>query len=264
MSTSKSCTNCPGATDHDTAHCPLFLLRERVAFENEYRIFDLSKLDTDEYANHTLHMMWQAWQARAALAQPSPMPELERPEILYGPSTHICWTPDHTPREKRKQVVLIEAAALDAFSAQHDRIVGALQRQVSALALGAEQARVAELESQLLDASAERNAMQRQRDNERSMFERECDDADELIRLMGLDPEQFRTDGGSINLPKLRAAIAQAGQVPEVGNPKWAIGTLREAVEYLDANSLNQISSGSVLHRCMRGALDAAAPAQGE
>lgn len=29
MSTNKQCTNCPGATDHDTAHCPLMLLRER-------------------------------------------------------------------------------------------------------------------------------------------------------------------------------------------------------------------------------------------
>ncbi|MBD9629792.1 hypothetical protein [Pseudomonas sp. PDM19] len=63
---------------------------------------------------------------------------------------------------------------------------------------------------------------------------------------------------------EITAPVAQSGQVPDVGNPKWAIGTLREAVQYLDANSLNQISSGSVLHRCMRGALDAAAaPAQG-
>lgn len=35
MSTSKSCTNCPGATDHDTAHCPLFLLRERFRLNEE-------------------------------------------------------------------------------------------------------------------------------------------------------------------------------------------------------------------------------------
>lgn len=57
-----------------------------------------------------------------------------------------------------------------------------------------------------------------------------------------------------------KLAAAQASQVQEGCNPKWAIGTLREAVEYLDANSLNQISSGSVLHRCMRGALEAAVP----
>lgn len=79
----------------------------------------------------------------------------------------------------------------------------------------ADQARIAELESQLLDASSERNAMQRHRDNEKRLFKRECDDADELVRLMGFDPEQYRTDSGSINLPKLRAVAAQAGQVPD-------------------------------------------------
>lgn len=35
MSMNKSCTNCPGATDHDTAHCPLFLLRERFRLNEE-------------------------------------------------------------------------------------------------------------------------------------------------------------------------------------------------------------------------------------
>lgn len=35
MSTNKTCTNCPGAIDHDTAHCPLFLLRERFRLNEE-------------------------------------------------------------------------------------------------------------------------------------------------------------------------------------------------------------------------------------
>lgn len=35
MSTTRSCTNCPGATDHDTAHCPLFLLRERLRLNED-------------------------------------------------------------------------------------------------------------------------------------------------------------------------------------------------------------------------------------
>lgn len=80
-----------------------------------------------------------------------------------------------------------------------------------------------ELESQLLDVSAERNAMQRQRDAARGLLGRECDDADELIRLMGFDPEQYRTDGGSINLPKLRASVAQAGQAK-----KWTYASEQE------------------------------------
>lgn len=40
-------------------------------------------------------------------------------------------------------------------------------------------------------------------------WRRECDDGDELLRLLGLDPQECRTDGGSINMPKVRATIAQ-------------------------------------------------------
>lgn len=70
-----------------------------------------------------------------------------------------------------------------------------------------------ELESKLLDASAERNDMQRQRDALTKAFERECDDADALLRLMGLEPQQYRTEGGSINLSKVRTA--QPSPAPE-------------------------------------------------
>lgn len=47
----KSCTNCPGATDHDTAHCPLRAINygakeEREAFEREerYVVIKISKM----------------------------------------------------------------------------------------------------------------------------------------------------------------------------------------------------------------------------
>lgn len=55
-----------------------------------------------------------------------------------------------------------------------------------------------------LDAAAERNAMQRQRDDVKKLLVRECGDADELVRLLGLDPESVRTDGGFLNLAKVR------------------------------------------------------------
>jgi hypothetical protein len=61
-------------------------------------------------------------------------------------------------------------------------------------------------QSDELDSSAERNAMQRQRDSALSELKRECDDTDEALRLLGFDPEEVRTDGGSLNLSKLRAA----------------------------------------------------------
>ena len=42
-------------------------------------------------------------------------------------------------------------------------------------------------------------------------WQRECDAADELLRLMfpGRDADEFRTDGGSINLPNVRHAYAE-------------------------------------------------------
>lgn len=45
--------------------------------------FDLAKYeDSGEYRYNPAADYWKAWQARAALAQPSPAPELERPEVV--------------------------------------------------------------------------------------------------------------------------------------------------------------------------------------
>lgn len=43
----------------------------------------------------------------------------------------------------------------------------------------------------------------------REEFERECIDGDELLRILGLEPEQYRTDGGRLNLLRIRAALAE-------------------------------------------------------
>lgn len=40
-------------------------------------------------------------------------------------------------------------------------------------------------------------------------WRRECEDGDELLRLLGLDPEEYRTDGGSVNMPKVRETVAR-------------------------------------------------------
>lgn len=42
----------------------------------------------------------------------------------------------------------------------------------------------------------------------RETLERECDDGDALLRMLDLDPEQYRTDGGRLNLLRVRAALA--------------------------------------------------------
>jgi hypothetical protein len=66
-------------------------------------------------------------------------------------------------------------------------------------------------------------------------FERECADADELLRLMfpGHDADEFRTDGGSINLAKVRDRIARRARY------RWAKGAMlvHEAGEYVRASA---------------------------
>lgn len=42
----------------------------------------------------------------------------------------------------------------------------------------------------------------------RDALENECIDGDELLRMLDLDPERYRTEGGRLNLLKIRAALA--------------------------------------------------------
>ncbi|MNR42436.1 hypothetical protein D3C85_1609540 [compost metagenome] len=46
--------------------------------------------------------------------------------------------------------------------------------------------------------------MQRQRDQIKDQLRRECDDMDAVLKILNLDPEHFRTDGGFLNLSKFR------------------------------------------------------------
>lgn len=43
----------------------------------------------------------------------------------------------------------------------------------------------------------------------RQAFEQECADADALLRYFGLDPEQCRTEGGSLNLPRIKTLTTE-------------------------------------------------------
>ena len=58
-------------------------------------------------------------QPQASASQSAPAGEREAPatmpEILYGPATHVTWTPDHTPKEQRRQVVLVDAEQFAAW-----------------------------------------------------------------------------------------------------------------------------------------------------
>jgi len=40
-------------------------------------------------------------------------------------------------------------------------------------------------------------------------LEKECDDGDELLRMLDFYPATYRTEGGRLNLLKIRAALAE-------------------------------------------------------
>lgn len=42
----------------------------------------------------------------------------------------------------------------------------------------------------------------------RETLERECDDGDALLRMLDLDPDRYRTEGGRLNLLRVRAELA--------------------------------------------------------
>ena len=52
-------------------------------------------------------------------------------ERLYGPHTHVCWTPDYTPREQREQVVLVRIADLERLEHERNALRASLERVVS-------------------------------------------------------------------------------------------------------------------------------------
>ena len=46
----------------------------------------------------------------------------------------------------------------------------------------------------------------------------EPNEADELLRHLGLDPQTYRTDGGTINRMKVKAALAHPDEYPRMGS----------------------------------------------
>lgn len=48
----------------------------------------------------------------------------------------------------------------------------------------------------------------------RRAVEQERRDADELLRILRLDPDIYRTECGYINMPKVKAALANPGDYP--------------------------------------------------
>lgn len=115
-----------------------------------------------------------------------------------------------------------------------------------------------------LDASAERNAMQRQRDQAIKQLARECDDTDSFIRMVGLDPDQLRTDGGFLNLAKARAALtASAPNHSEQVREGWQPVPVKPTEEMLDELTNGDAKKSKIMKLRYAAMLLAAAPSAG-
>ncbi len=91
--------------------------------------FDLAKYeDSGEYRYSPAAAYWKAWQARAALAQPSPV-QAEQAEAERPPQPER-YTADVFHPERpyyMAQTSVVRASDFDEFATQYERIVGALR-----------------------------------------------------------------------------------------------------------------------------------------
>lgn len=74
------------------------------------------------------------------------------------------------------------------------------------------------------------------------------DEADELLRHLGLDPDTYRTDGGAINHLKVKAALRYPENYPRLDTEEQ---TLREAAEKV-CNLLDYVDEVKELRAALR------------
>ena len=76
-------------------------------------------------------------------------------------------------------------------------------------------------DEQLVNAMQINSEMVKKYSNVCCAFKQECLDADELLRILRLDPKTYRTECGYINMPKVRAALANPDKYPMIPNVEW-------------------------------------------
>jgi hypothetical protein len=88
-----------------------------------------------------------------------------------------------------------------------------------------------------------------------SIIDQQAREIDELLRLLNLDPDQYRTDGGSVNLPKVKAALAHPDEYPRLGDV--------ERYQWLQERTvLTGLSGWMGPHQTLNAAVDAARAAE--
>jgi len=222
---------------------------ERETFEAVYSSLDLSMWDDawgmPAYRHSHVDALWEGWQARAALAQPSPI-RCQCCGYLVTDSEHrscLRAAQQPSPAPELEQVERFEPAhgtdrGGNVFAymidneageymefAQHERIVGALREKIDGAESQAEyQTRRAEHFAKERDAVLSRLA-----------------ELEKQAPVTAVSEETFSADGTSDiitrNLPigtmLYAAPVAQAGQVPEVAGIGRDVAHPRAVVLYL-------------------------------
>lgn len=197
------CACRPAISDHNADECKRFA-GERERFETWARNegYSLSRDENGRLVSDVERAAWIGWKYRAA--QPAPV----------VPGWHRLVSTDWLKQIHRD---------LDACQ----KLIWANLRGCDPAYCADAQARLAEIDAMLaaapaqgqqvecLDVAAERNAMQRQRDQARDQLARECNDTDAILRIFGIDPDEARTDGGFLNVGKVRELAALKAQQAE-------------------------------------------------
>lgn len=94
-----------------------------------------------------------------------------------------------------------ETAFVDAKSAEDWRLAVAVARDVPTTGKAVLNA------STVIQINGELQFHRAKAEQKQEAFSKESDDADELLCLLGLDPDSCRTDGGFINMPRVRSLL---------------------------------------------------------
>lgn len=79
-------------------------------------------------------------------------------------------------------------------------------------------------------------------------LERECQAVDALLTHLGLEPDRYRTEGGSVNLTKIRAELADRAARAEPERKPLTEGEIRRCYDeaHLGINVVGQLSEFSI------------------
>lgn len=219
---------------------------ERAMFEAAHRGYDLETF-RGNYTNNSVNNVWRGWQARAqAVAPEAAQPVVEvrldvRSEKAYittigdaalevGDKLYAAPPPVAAPTAAVQTQRQEDASTLDLNESDPVVLWAEIWRLRAAIegpdgfptwqdaAVAERVRRVAAEKALAASPPPQAQAQPTAAEQTQRAFAQECNDADELLRMLGLDPERCRTDGGAINLARVRTFLSERKPEPMTPN----------------------------------------------